>query len=146
MVSIRRAAENDLTAVARLSEIWTSENITHGLGANNEELLRGYIGEYFWVAELDSEIVGYITGTVHESDGLAVIEKGEQYLEIDEVYVLPEYRSMKLGHLLVDTILQTSEENGITRSVVYSASKQWQQIVGFYEKHGFKMWFVQMYR
>jgi N-acetylglutamate synthase-like GNAT family acetyltransferase len=62
---------------------------------------------------------------------LAVFEKGERYLEVDEVYVHQEYRSKNIGHLLVDKLLQTSEGNGITRSVVYSATKQWQKIVGF---------------
>lgn len=94
----------------------------------------------------NSEVVGYITGSVHESDGLAIIEKGERYLEVDEVYVYPEYRNENIGHLMVDKLIQTAELNGITRSIVYSASKQWQKIIGFYEKHGFKMWFVQMYR
>ncbi|WNQ13370.1 GNAT family N-acetyltransferase [Paenibacillus aurantius] len=123
-----------------------SESITYGLGVNTEGLLRKYIGDYFWVAEMDLKVVGYIMGTVHESDGLAVVEKGELYLEVDEVYVHPDFRSVNIGHALVDKLLQTAESNGITRSIVYSASKQWQKIVGFYEKHGFKMWFVQMYR
>lgn len=146
MVNLRKARENDLIKVVELSELWVSESITYGLGANIEELLRKYIGDYFWVAEVNSNIVGYINGTVHESDGLAVIEKGERYLEVDEVYVHPDYRSDNIGHAMVDKLLQTAESNGVTRSIVYSASKQWQKIVGFYEKHGFKMWFVQLYR
>lgn len=146
MVTVRKANETDVLKVVKLSELWVSECITYGLGPNSEELLRNNIGDYFWVAEINSEVVGYITGSVHESDGLAVIEKGERYLEVDEVYVHPEYRSENIGHLMVDKLLQTAEGNGITRSIVYSASKQWQKIVGFYEKHGFKMWFVQMYR
>jgi len=146
MVTVRKAKENDFIKVIELSELWVSECITYGLGANTVELMRNYIGDYFWVAEVDSEIIGYITGTIHESEGLAVIEKGERYLEVDEVYVHPEYRSENIGHLMVEKLLQTAEDNGITRSIVYSASKQWQKIIGFYEKHGFKMWFVQMYR
>ncbi|MDQ0888761.1 ribosomal protein S18 acetylase RimI-like enzyme [Paenibacillus sp. V4I9] len=146
MVTVRMATENDLSKVAQLSELWVAEAITYGLGANTEELLRNCIGEYFWVAEINSEVVGYITGSIHDSDGLAVIEKGESYLEVDEVYVHPEYRNENIGHMMVDELLQTAELNGITRSVIYSASKQWQKIIGFYEKHGFKMWFVQMYR
>ncbi|RAR40675.1 GNAT family N-acetyltransferase [Paenibacillus sp. MDMC362] len=60
-------------------------------GASTEKLFRNNIGNYFWVAEINSEIVGYITGSIHVSDGLAVIEQGEHYLEVDEVYVHPEY-------------------------------------------------------
>lgn len=146
MVLIRKANEDDLLRTVELSELWVSEYVTYGLEVNTEEILRNYIGDYFWVAEVDAIVVGFITGTVHESDGLAVINKGERYLEVDEVYVHSDYRSGNIGHLLVDKLLQTAEDNGISRSIVYSASKQWQKIVGFYEKHGFKMWFVQMYR
>jgi GNAT superfamily N-acetyltransferase len=146
MINVRNAMDNDLIKVVKLSELWVSESITYGLGANTEELLRKYIGDYFWMAEVDSNVVGYINGTVHESDGLAVIEEGECYLEVDEVYVHPDYRSDNIRHAMVDKLLQTAESNGVTRAIVYSASKQWQKIIGFYEKHGFKMWFVQMYR
>lgn len=146
MIAIRKAEATDLTKVAALSELWAAEGITYGLAANTKELLHNFIGDYFWVAEVESQLVGYITGSVHVSEVLAVIEPGELYLEIDEVYVHPDCRSNQIGHLLVDKLLDTAEANGIHRSVVYSASKQWQRMVGFYERHGFKMWFVQMYR
>lgn len=84
MFTVRKANETDLSGVANLSEIWVSECITYGLGANTEELLRNNIGDYFWVAEINSEIVGYITGSAHVSDGLAVIEQGEHYLDKKE--------------------------------------------------------------
>lgn len=146
MATIRQAAQRDLPRVVELSALWAAEAITYGLAATREEELQAYIGDYFWVAENEMGVIGYITGSVHESEGLAVLPKGELYLEIDEVYVHPDYRSDKLGHTLVDSLLQTAEANGIVRSTVYSASKQWREIVGFYEKHGFQMWFVQMYR
>ncbi|QHW31636.1 GNAT family N-acetyltransferase [Paenibacillus rhizovicinus] len=146
MLTIRQATQHDLPKVVECSQLWTAENITYGLGPNSEEGLRSSIGDYFWIAEVDSDVIGYITGSVHESEGLAVIAAGERYLEIDEVYVHPEHRSGTIGHQLVDRLLQTAEGNGINRSIVNSASKQWREIVGFYEKHGFQMWFVQMYR
>jgi ribosomal protein S18 acetylase RimI-like enzyme len=67
-------------------------------------------------------------------------------VEIDEIYVHPHYRTDGIGHKLVDQLLDEASARGITRSMVYSASKEWETIVGFYEKHGFKMWFVEMYR
>lgn len=39
---------------------------------------------------------------------------------------------------MVDKLLEAAEGNGITRSVVYSATKQWHKIIGFNEKHGLK--------
>lgn len=45
MFTVRKANETDLSDVANLSEIWVSECITYGLGANTEELLRNNIGD-----------------------------------------------------------------------------------------------------
>lgn len=143
---VRRATEEDLSKVVRLSELWASENITHGLTPNSLNDLKPELGDYFFVANNDSETIGYIYGTVHINEGTAVISQGEKYLEIDEVYVHPDYRDDGIGHELVEQLLDEAERQGIKRSVVYSATKQWQKIVGFYEKHGFQMWFVQMYK
>jgi GNAT superfamily N-acetyltransferase len=62
------------------------------------------------------------------------------------VYVHPDQRNTGIGHKLIEYILGEAESKGISKSVVYSATKQWQKKIGFYEKHGFKIWFVQMYR
>lgn len=144
MYTIRQCTDQDLTAVVELSELWVKEGIAPGLQANYIEFLQRCMGEYFWIAEAQSAVVGFIFGTILESDGLAVIPEGEKYIEIDEVYVHPEWRSGGIGHELVDRLLQQAESNGVTRSLVYSAAKQWVRMVGFYEKHGFQMWHIQM--
>jgi hypothetical protein len=72
--------------------LWVAECITYGLVANTEELLRNNVGEYFWVAEISTGIIGYVSGSVHESDGLAVIQEGERYLEVDCQMVFPYHR------------------------------------------------------
>jgi GNAT superfamily N-acetyltransferase len=143
---IGRCSISDIPAVIRLSEKWASEGITHGLAANSFADIEGRMGEYFLVAFHDQEIVGYIFGAVHVSEGLAVIPAEEKYLEIDEVYIQPEHRRSGIGHQLVDSILAEAKSNGVSKAIVYSATKQWQDMVRFYEKHDFKMWFVQMYR
>ncbi|WP_411830582.1 GNAT family N-acetyltransferase [Paenibacillus lautus] len=50
-----------------------------------------------------------------------VIEQGEHYLEVDELYVRPENRSDNIGHVMVDKLLEAAEGNGI-------------KIIGFNEK------------
>ncbi|WP_240041178.1 GNAT family N-acetyltransferase [Paenibacillus ginsengarvi] len=143
---IRQALPSDVVAVSELSGLWEAEQITYGLAASDEGMLADRLGDYFYVSELDGILIGYIFGVVHVSEGLAVIDQGERYLEIEEVYVHPDHRGGRIGHRLVDELLRSSEHNGVTRSVVYSATKQWQKMVGFYEKFGFQMWFIQMYR
>jgi GNAT superfamily N-acetyltransferase len=146
MYVIDRCAEEDLEAVVQLSINWAGENNVYGMAPNELDDLRGRMNGYFWIARYDAEVVGYIFGTEHRSEGLAVIPAGESYIEIDEVYVSPGHRSAGIGHQLVDRLLLEAGWSGITRSVVHSAAKDWRRIVGFYEKHDFQMWFVQMVR
>lgn len=100
----------------------------------------------FFVGEYDGRIIGFVSGTIHSSDGLAVIPKEEKYIEIDDIYVHSEHRVKGVGQKLIDEILAEAQSQGIERSLLYSASKNWEQVVNFYKKNDFKMWFVQMYR
>lgn len=109
---VRRATEQDLGDIVRLSELWASENNTYGLAPNAISDLTPRIGDYLFVAYNDSQIVGYIMGTDHVSKGTAVIPQGERYVEIEEVYVHPDRRSAGIGHDLVDRLLVEAESRG----------------------------------
>ncbi len=108
--------------------------------------LTDHLGPYFWVAEHGTVVVGYAYGRVEVSESLVVIPAGERYLEIEELYVLSEYRNQGLGSDLVRALLRVTAENHVTRGLVHSATKDWRRIVRFYEQFDFKMWYVQMYR
>lgn len=83
---------------------------------------------------------------MHVSDGLAVIPAGERYLEVDEVYVHPDHRSSGIGRRMLEALLQDAEGQGVSRALVYSATKDWSRMVDFYGRLGFKMWSVQLFR
>jgi len=94
----------------------------------------------------ETRVIGYLYGEALCSEGLAVIPKGECYLSIDEVYVHPQHRGGGVGQELVNAVLEEANRHGVRRSVVSSATKQWEKMVGFYGKHGFHMWTIQMVR
>lgn len=146
MPIIRPTLLADIEDVARLSELWAVEDITLGHVPTSAEQLRAQLGQYFWVAEDAGQIIGFAYGSVHTSEGLAVIPAGEIHLEIDEVYVHPDYRCGGIGGQLVDRLLDEAGSHGLTRFLLMSANKDWQRTVSFYQKHGFKMWYVQMHR
>lgn len=104
------------------------------------------LGPYLLVAESDGEVVGFISGSIHSSEGMAVIPEGESYLEIDDLYVSPEFRRRGVGSGLITQILGRAKERGVAYALLYSASKDIRSILRFYERHGFQSWYVQMFR
>ena len=143
---VRSAREADVESVVELSETWAAEDSTCGIVPTPASTLSDHLGPYFWVAERGTAVVGYAYGRVEVSQGLAVIPAGERYLEIEELYVLSEYRNEGLGSDLVRALLRVAAENRVTRGLVHPATKDWPRIVRFYEQFDFKMWYVQMYR
>ena len=104
------------------------------------------LGPFCLVAEVDGAVVGYVTGTTSVSDGLAVVPEGEKYFEIVELYVDATMRGHRIGGRLLESALDNARRMGIRYALVYSATKDVQRILRFYEEHGFHSWFVQMYR
>jgi GNAT superfamily N-acetyltransferase len=108
-------------------------------------MARSWLGGNFWVAEHDSVAVGFAYASTH-GDRVVVVPAGQRYLKIEELYVLPDHRCRGIGGRLVEHVLAEAAAQGITHGWVYSSAKEWQRIVGFYQQHGFKMWFVGLHR
>ncbi|MHB0935384.1 MAG: GNAT family N-acetyltransferase [Armatimonadota bacterium] len=143
---VRDAVRDDMDVVHTLCAAWEGEEITYGLTATPVEALEAQLGPYFLVAEAEGEIVGYVTGSVHASEGMAVIPAGAAYLEIDELYVIPPRRSQGIGRELLDTVLARAEAAGLEYQLVYSATKDLRRVLHFYEQSGFQSWCIQLYR
>lgn len=102
--------------------------------------------DYHLVAIAEGQIIGYINGIVKEGDIDRIFEKQEKYLMIENLYVKSENRNNKIGGMLPDQILQNARSNGIIKYVVATETKDMDSILRFYEKHGFKLFFVQLFR
>ncbi len=87
-----------------------------------------------------------VSGTVRISEGLAVVPAGQSYLEVNDLYVCPGIRGRDIGSRLLEQVLATAKAAGVTKAMVYSATKDIHRILAFYEGHGFSSWCVQMYR
>lgn len=144
--SVRVARADDIDAVTALTEMWAQEESTYGIAPTPPDLLRLHLGPYFWVAVRHKMVIGFIYGSVQVSPGLAVIPKGERYLEIEELYVRPEDRDQSVGTRLAEAILGKAAEDDESRALVHSATKDRAAITRFYERFGFQTWYVQMFR
>lgn len=99
------------------------------------------------VAESNRSLVGYINGSVGLSqEGVAVIAAQELYLEIENIYVKPDFRNMQIGGKLMARLLEVAEQNGIQRFLVATDSKDMDKALNFYRRHGFQPWYVRMFK
>lgn len=99
-----------------------------------------------WVAESQNEVVGYVSTTVHKTSMLAVVPSEGAYVEIDDLYVSPGYRSRSLGSRLVEAVLDFARARGIHYATVFSASSRVSDIMRFYGNQGFEPWGIQFFR
>lgn len=144
-INIRKATQKDINLIILLQQELVREKAIYGFVPSSKEELTKKL-DYFYIAEDNQQIIGFVYGSVHVSEGLAVIPKGEQYLEIDDIYVMPEFRSKEIGAELLEVITKAAENQGIKRFLVYSASKDIDKILKFYRDNNFKPWNVQLYK
>ncbi|MCM0650187.1 GNAT family N-acetyltransferase [Clostridium swellfunianum] len=143
---IRECSIEDLEDILLLQHQWVKEDITHGLIPVEKSYIETKLGKYFLVAESDSKIIGFVYGSIHTADNMAVIDNGQLYIEVEDIYVASDYRGTGLGSSLLDEILHIAKGNGIDRSLIYSSTKDMEGIISFYKKHNYKTWYIQMFK
>jgi ribosomal protein S18 acetylase RimI-like enzyme len=143
---IRQAVESDIHCIHRLQQRWFEEDGVYGFVPASLEQVKAALNSYLLVAITNNEIVGFISGSIHLSEGTAVIPAGESYLEIDNLYTLPEYRRQGIGSGLVNGCLAKAKKAGVAYALLYSAAKEIHSVLRFYEQHNFQSWYVRMFR
>jgi ribosomal protein S18 acetylase RimI-like enzyme len=145
-ILVRQAAESDVESISRLQRWWFEEGGVYGFVPESREQVRAALGLYLLVAEAGDEVVGFISGSVHSSEGTAVMPAGGSYLEIDNLYVSPEFRRRGVGGGLITQLLARAKRQGVAYAALYSASKDVHGVLRFYEQHDFRSWYVRMFR
>lgn len=145
-MNIRSATSDDVPTMVRLSEQWAAEGITRGQQPDPAEHFRD--SSYLLVADSDGVIVGFAQGEreVSGPEHTAVLPVGTPYLDITNLFVIPECRSQQVGSRLVDELLARATADGVERAMVYSAATELDRVMAFYQSHGFHGWFVQLFR
>jgi len=145
---IRECTHRDLDAVSQLDALWKEEGIAYVWYGDRARLVADFerFPQYFLVAEIDDRIVGYVNGSVRANESLDVLPKAERYLEIENIYVMAEFRDRHVGGDLLERLLAKARENGIARSVVSTVTRDMDRILSFYRGYGFKPWFVELFK
>ena len=77
---------------------------------------------------------------------MEVIPESEPYLEIEDIYVQPDFRNRDIGGKLLEQVFAVAQAAGIRRFVVGTLSKETDKILRFYRSHGFTPWSIRFFR
>ena len=81
---------------------------------------------------LDEEIVGYIMGKYFiEDEKRSYVDIGDKCFEIQEIYVLPNYRNKGIGKKLF-SILEDEVKDNVKYIVLATSTKDYKKALKFY--------------
>ena len=149
-VLIRACSPDDIDGVVQLERQWEQEDIAYG--AFNSMLREAYVTilerfpAYFLVAEHDRRLVGYLHASADPDKLVEVIPADQPYIQIEDIYVHPDFRNQDIGGQLLERLFEIARQAGIQRFVVGTRSKETDQILRFYRRHGFTPWSIQFFR
>jgi GNAT superfamily N-acetyltransferase len=129
---IRRLAEEDLPALARLyMQFWSEES---SLGRMQEifRRLRDDPDYVFLVADVDDEIAGSLMGIVCEE----LYGECRPFMVIEDVIVDREFRQQGIGSALMRTI----EAYAVSRNcnyIIFVSEREWTGALPFYRSLGY---------
>lgn len=124
----RKLDDDTVKSLIELSKQWQEEDCSYGMIVNNKDNLR----KPLYVAVENDKIIGYIFGHYYKLENkTSYIEVGSNCFMIDEIYVIPSYRSKGVGKELFKLM-----ENEIKESCDYitlsTSTKDYKKILHFY--------------
>lgn len=135
-ISLRTIQNSDLKQFEQLLLQFYNE-IEHGFSTDNlEEILHGFLEKGMIILAIDdatNEIAGFISCI--ESN--AIYARGN-FGVINELYIIPEFRSQKLGQKLIDFIIEIAKKNNWSRLELDTPEvEKSEKTIRFYKKEGF---------
>lgn len=134
MIEIREIALTEEAAeqLIALSRAWVEEDCSFGMAVNTREDLREPV-----FAALDGDrIVGYAFGHEYVEKNPSVAPAGSRCFDVDEIYVLPAYRSRGIGGRLFAAVEAYAKTRAQYITLATSA-KDYRRALHFYaERNG----------
>lgn len=130
MIIVKKAelTEKTVDRLIELSGIWEAEDCTNGLVKNTKE----DIMEPVFAAYDGDLIVGYAFGHFYSPEKkTGYLTPGDKCFYLDELYVLPEYRSQGIGRRLFDAVTEEAKKQADYLSLAAS-TKDYKKVLKFY--------------
>ena len=120
--------ENLTKTLLDYSKIWETEDSCYGYHANAESDLEG---RDIFVAYDGEKAAGYLFGIhTNAKENSQAIPAGTPIFEIEEIFVLPEYRSHGIGGMLFEKC--ESEITDVEYFTLSTGTKNYKSIMHFY--------------
>lgn len=128
-----------------MSADWEAENSTYGYRKNERSDIED---NRIFLAEQDGKLLGYLFGQEAESErATSIMVDGTPYFEIEELYVLPEYRNQGVGRALFQFVEQELKAAGIEYMMLSTATKNYKKILHFYiDELGMDFWSARLFK
>ena len=132
MIDVIKSTLTDdvVNQLINLSEVWVNEDVSFGIIKNTKDDLK----EPLFIAKDKNKIVGYIFGHFYKTGKkTSYIEIGENCFDIDEIYVLKEYRNQGIGKKLFKA-MEEFVKNDCLYITLATSTKNYEEILKFYTK------------
>lgn len=126
------------------SEDWEKENSCHGYRKNN---LNDFEGKRVFLAVEGTDIYGYLFGhnEIAEKD-TSIYKSGAKCFEIDELYVIPQFRNRGIGKKLFQYAEKEVASN-VDIIKLNTATKNFKAILHFYiDELGMEFWSATLFK
>lgn len=118
-----------LEVLKQMSADWAAENSCWGYFANDESDIRG--NRIFLALDGDTP-VGYLFGQVTRAKQTStVMEENTPYFEVEELYIVPDWRSRGVGSALF-RYAESQVKQDAEYILLSTATKNWRAIFHFY--------------
>ena len=129
-MEIRFAKREEMKEISRLTEVFAKENCCNNIIADNEDYL---IEKKILIALEGEQIIGYVYGSFEEEKTLRSYAKPhDKYFELEEIYVLPQYRNNHVGQTLFCEIEKYATNEGAKTLRLNAVSKNYKSLLRFY--------------
>lgn len=125
---IRKLDKNTTEQLIELSRLWVEEDCSYGMVVNDASDL----SEPLVVALDGTDIIGYAFGHFYKQENkTSYIETGSRCFSVDELYVLPQYRSQGIGKKLFK-ILENQIQGECSYLTLATSTKNYKAILKLY--------------
>jgi ribosomal protein S18 acetylase RimI-like enzyme len=118
--TVRPGRRDDAAAAAHLwvqsAEEHTVYDPVYATAPDAEKVMRRFLADlsssshsYLFVAERNGEVVGFLSGELREGSPAF---KPKTWAAVEDVYVVPEHRSLGIGHALFEECRKWAEQKG----------------------------------